>query len=77
MRNMITFKIGDTVKYSSGWLQSVGLVASEFGQVKGIVENIRALPNQRQIVTVQWDNEHIPTKIINTNLIKVKGVSND
>ncbi len=74
---MTTFKIGDTVKYSSGWLQSVGLVASEFGHATGIVENIKTLASQRQIVTIFWDNEQLPTKAINTNLIKTKGVSND
>ena len=75
---MKTFKIGDAVKYSSGWLQSTGLIASEYGHAKGTITDIKQVNTRIQLITVKWDMNELPSKILNTNLSKIReGVSND
>jgi len=73
---MSKFNIGDKVHYSKSFLQSTGLIASEEAHANGVIENIKQINNRIQLITVKW-NIDLPNKILNTNLSKIGGVSND
>lgn len=60
------FKKGDKVAYAVQWLRSVGLSHSDYAHARGIVTDING-----RIITVKWDTNDIPPKVLDSNLAKV------
>ena len=62
------FKVNDKVAYSVDFLRSIGETTGEMPFARGIVVKVSEFTTNRQLVTVDWDNEDIPAKVLNCNL---------
>lgn len=62
--------VGDTVRYSRQWLQSVQADA-ELARAKGVVTAIKDYGSTK-VATVDWGSEDIPERVNLANLSKVK-----
>ncbi len=67
---MKALQIGDNVAYSANFLRSIACYTGDMPSARGIVTDIKPL-GERSLLTVNWDNEDIPSKVISANLAKV------
>ncbi len=67
---MSKLQIGDKVAYSATFLQSISCYTGDIPFARGIVTEIKPV-GERQLITVDWGNEDIPSKVISGNLAKV------
>jgi hypothetical protein len=62
----IIFKIGDKVRYSVAFLQSIGMYKGKIITSKGIITNIQQYGSRvsgTTIATIKWEDSDFPTKI--------------
>lgn len=64
------FKVGDNVAYSVQWLRSIGESHGDLARARGKVTDLRPL-GKRTLVTIDWNDDRIPPKVIDANLAKV------
>ena len=67
---MRALQIGDKVAYSASFLRSIGCFTGDMPHTRGIITDIQPI-GERQLVTVNWDCEDIPPKVISANLARV------
>ena len=65
--NKFRVKVGDHVAYSAAWLQSVGMLTGDIPHARGVVTKVQPL-GDRQLVSIKWDKEDVPTKVMSCNL---------
>lgn len=65
---MRQFKQGDRVAYSAEFCRSVSAQTGDIPHSRGIVQAVSQLHHGRQLVTIKWDNPHMPEKVLNANL---------
>ncbi len=66
---MTKLQIGDNVAYSATFLRSICCFTGDLPHARGIITDIKPV-GERQLITVDWDCEDIPGKVISGNLAK-------
>lgn len=67
---MKLLRVGDTVMMSRHWLQSVGLLSGPVPFARGIVESVEKWKTGPCIVTVAWDTDGMPARVLHVNLVR-------
>lgn len=69
-RKSSMLKVGDKVRYSSAWLRNTGQITGPVPFMQGVVIDVTKLGNN-QLVSVDWKDGQVPSRVLASNLHKI------
>jgi hypothetical protein len=70
MKKTFTVKVGDRVAYAWKFLASIGMSHTFMAKARGTVTAVEDF-GSNQLVTIEWNDEDVPARVIAANLAKV------
>ncbi len=65
-------QVGDAVRFARAFLQSTYQTSRYWTGARGRVVDLQPVSRAVFVVVVQWDRPDLPTRVLNSNLEKVK-----